>query len=98
LDRPNRLNLAKGLLLRNDGRLLTRLLADHKLRLYAIAEAETILGQDAYLEFGEIQSLLPLLRQMEPRGDETRLGDALRSVLNGLRGTPPSAVILFSDG
>lgn len=98
LERPSRLNLAKSLLLRNDGRLLSRLLADHKLRLYTVAEAETILGESAYLEYGEIQRLLPLLRQLETRGDETRLGDALRGVLNGLRGTPPSAVVLLSDG
>jgi hypothetical protein len=98
LDRPSRLNLAKGLLLQEDGALLRRLVENHKLRLYTVAEAEAMLGEHAYLEAAEIDRLLPLLRGVATQGDQTRLGDALRGVLNGLRGTPPSAIVLISDG
>lgn len=98
LERPSRLNLGKSLLLQGEGTLLKQLLVDHKVRLYTVAEAESVLGEHAYLRAAEIDQLLPGLRAVETQGDETRLGDALRGVLNGLRGTPPSAIILISDG
>ncbi|MFN0053072.1 MAG: VWA domain-containing protein [Planctomycetales bacterium] len=98
LERASRLNLAKGMLLRDDGALLKRLIENHKLRLYVIAEGEAILGEPTYLEPAEIDRLLPLLRQITTQGEQTRLGDALRGVLNNLRGVPPSAILLFSDG
>ncbi|MGE5194603.1 MAG: VWA domain-containing protein, partial [Deltaproteobacteria bacterium] len=97
-DKPSRLNLGKALLLKDDGKLLKRLLENHKLRLYTVAETETIAGLNAYLQPAQIDELLPLLREIPVQGDQTRLGDALRDVLNGLRGTPPSAILLISDG
>lgn len=98
LERPSRLNLGKALLLEDDGAMLKRLLENHKVRLYTVAEAESILGDHAYLQAAEIDRLLPLLRPIATQGEQTRLGDALRGVLNGLRGTPPSAVVLITDG
>src|SRR6185436_4312918 len=53
LERPSRLNLGKSLLLRDGGALLRRLIADHKLRVYTVAEAESMLGESAYLEPAE---------------------------------------------
>jgi hypothetical protein len=97
-DKPSRLNLGKALLLQDDGKLPKRLLENHKLRLYTVAEAGTILGQNAYLQAAQIDELLPLLRNVQVQGDQTRLGDALRDVLSSLRGTPPSAILLISDG
>src|SRR5262245_10507686 len=41
LEKPSRLNLGKGLLLRDNGKLLRRLVENHKLRVYTVAEAET---------------------------------------------------------
>jgi hypothetical protein len=38
------------------------------------------------------------LRDVPVHGDQTRLGEALRDVLNNLRGSPPSAIVLISDG
>lgn len=97
-DPPTRLNLSKELLLKNDGEFLKSLLENHKLRLYTVAETESLLGKGDYLRPEEIDQLLPELRQLQPRGEQTRLGDALRRVLNGMRGTPPSAIVLISDG
>ncbi|MBI3864456.1 MAG: VWA domain-containing protein [Planctomycetia bacterium] len=97
-DKPSRLNVAKSLLLRQNGALLKRLVENHKLRVYTVAEAETIVGQSAYLQAAQIDELLPKLRDVAVQGDQTRLGDALRDVLNGLRGAPPSAIIILSDG
>ena len=41
---------------------------------------------------------LERIRQLEPSGESTRLGQGVRSILNDLRGTPPSAIVLFTDG
>ena len=98
LGKPTRLNLGKSLLLQDQGRFLKLLLENHKLRMYTVAEGETLIGTGDYLKPEEVDNLLPVLRDLQPQGDQTRLGDALRRVLNGLRGTPPSAVILISDG
>ena len=97
-DKPSRLNLAKSLLVRQNGALLKRLIENHKLRIYSVAESESVLGQTAYLQPAQIDELLPKLRDVAVQGDQTRLGDALRDVLNGLRGAPPSAIIILSDG
>jgi hypothetical protein len=97
-DKPSRLNLAKSLLVRRNGALLKRLIENHKLRIYTVAESESVLGQTAYLQAAQIDDLLPKLRDVAVQGDQTRLGDALRDVLNGLRGAPPSAIIILSDG
>src|SRR5438552_9272906 len=97
LDKPSRLNRGKALLLKDKGKLLKRLLENHKLRIYTVAEAETVLGMNAYLEPAQIDELLPLVREVPAQGDQTRLGDALRDVLNSLRGAPPSAIVLISD-
>lgn len=95
---PSRLNLAKAILLRGDGALLKRLAENHKLRVYTVAEAEALVGEGAYLRPGEIDRLLPRLREATVQGEQTRLGDSLRGVLNALRGTPPTAVVVLSDG
>ena len=46
----------------------------------------------------EIDELVPLLERLEPSGDQTRPGPSVRKVLDDLRGSPPSALILLSDG
>ncbi len=98
LSEPTRLNLGKSLLLADEGKLLKSWLGQHKLRIYTIAESEVRLGTGEFLEPAEIDALLPELRSLDVQGDQTRLGEALRRVMNDLRGTPPTAVILITDG
>ncbi len=43
----------------------------------------------------ELQSAV---RSLEPTGASTRLGQGVRSILNDLRGTPPTAIVLLTDG
>ena len=38
------------------------------------------------------------LKSAEARGDSTRLGTAVRSALDDLRGTTPAAIVVASDG
>ena len=90
-EKATRLNLAKSLLVAGDGELLRDAGRRHKLRLYFVSDA-------ARSESGESAELVARIRQLEPSGESTRLGQGVRSILNDLRGTPPSAIVLFTDG
>lgn len=92
----SRLNLAKTILLRDDAAFLKRLVRNHKLRLYYVSGAARPAGE--FLEHEEIDARVADLRALEPVGEQTRLGDGLRQVLNDLRGAPPTAVVLLTDG
>lgn len=90
-DRPSRWNLARSLLLGHDGRLLRDLRADYKLRFYFLTGARPSRSNN----LGE---LVEEIRSCEPSGEATRLGSAVRTVLDDLRGTAPAAIVLLSDG
>ena len=91
LERTTRLNLAKSLLLSDDGELLRDTSRRHKLRLYFLSDA-------ARNESGEPAEFLARIRRLEPTGQSTRLGQGVRGILNDLRGAPPSAIVLLTDG
>src|SRR5689334_13582470 len=59
LDKPTRLNRGKALLVGEQGKLLRRLIENHKLRVYSVAESESLVGQSAYLEPAHLNELLP---------------------------------------
>ena len=86
-----RLNLAKSVLLRDDAALLRRLEHDYNLRLYLLAGA-------ARLQTGASDQQQQALRDLSASGEATALGRGMRSVLGDLRGTPPAAVVLLTDG
>ncbi|MBI2824869.1 MAG: VWA domain-containing protein [Planctomycetia bacterium] len=90
-DTATRLHLAKSLLLADDGELVRDAARRYKVRLYTLSDA-------ARGEPGEPRELLDRLRQLEPNGQTSRLGQGIRSILNDLRGAPPSAIVLFTDG
>ena len=46
----------------------------------------------------DVAPALDKLRKVEPTGGQTRLGAGVRQVLTELRGAPPSALVLLSDG
>ena len=83
---------------RDDGEALGALTAQHKLRFHAVAAGQRLLGADAYISSDQVPELLRQLEELKPEGTESRLGANLRSVLNDLRGTPPSSVVLITDG
>ncbi len=91
LSGPSRFNLARAWLLADDGARLKRLEREYRLQVFRMAESAEALGQQG-------SDLVAALRQAEPNGSASRLGDSLRGVLNELRGTPPSAVVILSDG
>jgi hypothetical protein len=91
LEKPTRLNLAKLLLLEDDARLLTSIESGYKLRVYFLSGA-------ARLQSGEVAALAEEIQSLDASGDASRLGAGLREVLSDLRGTPPAAIILLTDG
>lgn len=95
---PKRINLVKAILTRRDGQFLNRLLERHKIRAYRFSETAVPLGSGEYLNAKGIGDLLPLIDALEADGAQTRPGPSVRKVLDDLRGTPPSAVVILSDG
>lgn len=91
LDKPSRLNLAKSVLLAGHASVLSELENRYKLKLY-------VLDDQVRNQPNDLASLVPHLESLQPTGEATRLGQGVRAVLNELRGTPPSAIILLSDG
>lgn len=93
---PSRLALAQGWLARDDARFLRELQAQHKLRLYLVSNTSRLLAEVDKPD--QIAPALEALESAEPSGTQTRLGDAVREVLTELRGAPPTAILLLTDG
>jgi len=94
----DRLDVVKQALLQNDARFLSALQKKHKLRLYHFSEACIPLGEQGLLDKTNTEQARELIKQLEPLGKETRPFQAVQKVLNDFRGTPPTAIIVFSDG
>ncbi|MBX3412655.1 MAG: VWA domain-containing protein [Pirellulales bacterium] len=90
-EEPTRLNLAKSVLLEDNAALLRGVDRDYKLKLYTVSTA-------ARQQPGTVQEIEAAVRHLEPTGESTRLGDGIQSVLADLRGTPPAAMVLLTDG
>ena len=91
------LDIAKGLILKDDARLLRELQKQHKVRLYLVSTSARPLAEIDTPErrrAGASRSC----RRSRPTGSQTRLGDGVRQVLTELRGAPPSAIVLLTDG
>jgi len=87
----SRWNLAQMLLAENQGTLLAKIRRDHKLRVYFLTGVRPA-------ESDEVAALVEEIRSAEPLGESSRLGAAVRSVLDELRGTSPAALVLMTDG
>ena len=96
--RNSRLSIAQGILTQNDGEFLKRLQERHQVRVYRFSESATPLGGLETESTAGIDELLKSIRALEPTGTDTRIGPAVRKVLDDFRGSLPSAVVLLSDG
>ncbi len=95
-DRTTRLAIAKGLILKDDARLIRELQKQYKVRIYGVSNSARLVA-----DVDKASALGPAvesLRSLEATGTQTRLGDGVRQVLTELRGAPPSAIVLLSDG
>ena len=93
---PTRLQGVQQWLARDDGAVWRELTERYKLQLYAQSAAPRLLG--SYIAPEDVDRLLADAAALTPTGGQSRQGDNLRGVLDGLRGTPPSAVVSFTDG
>ena len=96
MSEPTRLNLAKLLATGEDGRLLDQLAERYRLQLYLAAG-----GVERVPDSSDTAAQLRAVRDLTADGADShasRLGDAVRHVLDDFRGAPPAAVILLSDG
>jgi hypothetical protein len=90
-----RLEQAKRLLVDNDARLLDVMTTNYRLSAFAMAGGvERLSANDADTLATEVQKLT----SDGPGTEATRLGDAVRQVLDTSRGVPPAAIVLLSDG
>jgi hypothetical protein len=87
----SRWNLARTLLAENRGEFLSALAENYKLRFYFLTGVKASRQAD-------VPAIVEELRSAEPLGDSTRLGAAVRSVLDEFRGATPAAIVLVTDG
>lgn len=97
-EKATRLTLAKALLTRREGAFLKELRKKHKLHLYRFSDTAVPLGRGELLQDAHVDEVLPEIEQLEAVANQTRPGYAVRAVLEELRGSPPSAVVILSDG
>ena len=95
-DAPTRLAVAEGLLVRDNAKLLRALQKQNKLRLYLVASNARLLAEVDRPE--DVAPALERLRKVEAAGAQSQLGDGVRQVLTELRGAPPSAIVILTDG
>ncbi len=93
---PSRWAVGEGLLRKDDGKILRELQKQNKVRLYLASSSHQLLHEIDKPE--DVALGLEKLKKVEPSGGQTRLGAAVRQILTELRGAPPSAILLLSDG
>jgi hypothetical protein len=94
--RPDRLALGVGYLLQDDAKLLRSLAERQRVRLYRVSDAAVEVGEIERPD--QVDALLAKLKELDTVGEQTRLGDAVARVLRDLGGSPPTAILLLSDG
>ncbi len=87
----SRINVAKAILLDNNAALLRKMKSRYKLRFYFISNTARAVEEP-------LASIVKTLPDTEATGQATRLGQGLRSILSDLRGSPPAAIVLLTDG
>jgi hypothetical protein len=94
---PTRLRQVQDWIAKEDGEALAGLTEKHKLRVYAHATTARRVGEDA-LKSEDVKGLLAEIAKLEPKGRESLLGGNVRTIINEMRGSPPSALVLPTDG
>ncbi len=92
----SRWNLARTLLTERDGALLARIARDYKLRVYFLENSPRGVRPSGG---AGVEELLKEIKAIEnPSVESSRLGAAVHTVLEELRGTAPAAIVLLTDG
>ena len=91
-----RLEIAKGLILRDGARLIQELRKEHKVRLYLVSNSARLLAEVD--RPADVPQAVAKIAAIDSTGSQSRLGDGTRQILTELRGVPPSAIVLLTDG
>lgn len=92
----DRLAVAQGWLLKDDGKTLRELQKQHRVRIYTVSTAARPLAEIDKAD--DIKPALEKIKGLDATGAQSRLGEGIRKVLTELRGVPPTAILLLSDG
>jgi len=95
-EQTTRLALAKGVILKDNAKLIRELEKQHKVRFYVVSNSTRSLAEVDRPD--DLEPARKKLRAIEAVGGQSRLGDGVRRVLTELRGAPPTAIVLLSDG
>ncbi len=87
----SRWNQARALLAEDDAALLRALAANYKLRVQLV-------GGRRLDDTRSAEAIVAQLQSLEPQAESTPLGSVVRGAIDELRGTPPAAVVVLSDG
>lgn len=96
LTEATRLNQAKSIATESNGRLLAELARQYRLEVYFAAG-----GMERQPHATDSAALVAAIRGLTSDGADsraTRLGDAVRHVLDDFRGAPPAGILLLTDG
>jgi len=93
-----RISLTQAILTGEKGEFLRELLEHHKVRLYRFSDTATRLGTRDFAGPADVAEIAGKIKELKAEGTRTRPGPALRKVLDDFRGSPPAAIILFTDG
>lgn len=92
----SRLEIAKGLILKDNAAWIQALWKQHKVRIYLVSNSARLLAEVDGPQ--DLEQAVGKLRAVKGQGSQSRLGDGARQVLTELRGVPPSAIVLLTDG
>src|SRR5262245_61446123 len=84
-------------LTKDGGEQLKLLLNKYKLRFYAFSNSVRRVGDDV-LNAQDLEKTLSELKKLTAKGGASAIGGAVREIVNDLRGAPPAAMILPTDG
>lgn len=94
----DRIRLAKQLLTRPEGDLLTRLLTERqvKVHVYTVADRAKLVAEVS--EPADVTAAKEAIGALPADGDSSRLGDGVQAVLKAFRGGSLAAIVAYTDG
>jgi hypothetical protein len=91
-----RIEIAKRWISQNDGDLLQRLQKNHRLKIYAVGSTTRLVAEVDKAD--QVEAAVAAVTKLEAASTESRLGDGVKQVLSELRGIPPTALVMLTDG
>ncbi|MFN4259910.1 MAG: VWA domain-containing protein [Gemmataceae bacterium] len=95
---PQRLQLIQTLLTRSDAHWLRTLLTERKFKLHIYRFSSSRARIADLAEPSDCAAAAEAIKDLQATGMETRLGDAIRHVLNERRGSSLTAILTLTDG